>query len=292
VREQLRTLENNLDETFPKLLPDDQDRLLSAIFDSEFKILFPGIGGFAGLKELLEIRMPAFPVIMSSTLLKGSEKLLEWLFFRESIDFSEKRQILRYWTTQFSTSDSFVRCLCSFQAIFAAESLMFLDDFTAYLELRKAKNEKFSNETLQIFLRYWLITDSFKMSETLRYILDKSLLETLTVRRKNPSVTDLSYFEIRAIIHKFQQLRIHVNLSWLYDMKKVLKIQNIKDYYFIFLYSRLIFLHEYIHLPAYFEYIRMFYPERVEELLETFRNRLSEFRDLGINFLNQVVTLK
>jgi hypothetical protein len=279
-----RKLEVHVYDIFPNLHPTDQDRILEAMFDIEFDVLFGGNFGSVTLIEHLKIRMPPFSVIMSSTLLKGSEKLLEFIFQHRKA-FTEKQYILRNWQTYFPTSDLFVKCLNSFQSVFRAESLIFLDEFSAYLKHKIKNNEKLSNQAVQVFLRYWLITDEVSDEpEILQYIFEKSLLDALIVcpsSSKDSPGSDFSFFEIQKIIMKSQHLRPNLNLSWMYALSQRMKIDTISDNYLKFLESRVIGLHIYSYLSPYFEYTRQLYPERVEDLQKSMTGMLVTLKTSG-----------
>jgi hypothetical protein len=111
---------------FRKLMSYDQGRVIRAIFKS--KVV--GISGLYRWKEIMQIRMPAFSVIMSSDLLKGpgDELILDYAF-QNSCLFFEQRDILRYWNAHLSVSERYICCLNAFQAVFRAESLFFLEQF-------------------------------------------------------------------------------------------------------------------------------------------------------------------
>jgi hypothetical protein len=75
---------------FRKLISNDKDRVINAIFDSKSVV---GISGLYRWKEIMQIRMPAFSAIMSSDLLKGpgGELILDCAFQNSCLFFEQKK---------------------------------------------------------------------------------------------------------------------------------------------------------------------------------------------------------
>jgi hypothetical protein len=196
------------------------------------------------------------------------------------VDF-EQRDILRYWNAHLSLTERYIRCLNAFQAVFRAESLLFLEKFLSYLSKKKQKAGTFTSEAVQVFLRYLLITDILNAPDYIQYISDKSLLseECVCPSMRKSLHSNLSFFEIEGIVKKCSQLGISANLSWMYDLNHQCFKDETEDNYLIFLQARLFGRRNYSYLPEYLELTsttRTFYPQKIKDIQQTLKTVLTE----------------